>query len=162
MCLRQRLGPCVNMDVCLCRARRAVGAQVAEFPGIVRGSGRRASGWAAGSAATARGEGPRPEPRAPPRPRGVSAAARGTSAGRCVPGPRAPAPSPPSPLARSQPQIKHFLPLSSYPAGQAARALPLPAPSLPLAVSQSLCSLRRLGGCEAGAPAPSPAMSPPL
>lgn len=79
-----------------------------------------------------------------------------------VPGPRAPAPSLPSPLARSQPQIKHFLPLSSYPAGRAARALPLPAPSLPLAVSQLLCSLRRLGGCEAGAPAPSFAMSPPL
>lgn len=55
-------------------------------------------------------------------------------------------PSLPSPLARSQTQIKHFLPLSSYPAGQAARALPLPAPSLPLAVSQSLCSLRRPGG----------------
>lgn len=80
----------------------------------------------------------------------------------CVPGPRAPAPSLPSPLARSQTQIKHFLPLSSYPAGRAARALPLPAPSLPLAVSQSLCSRRRLGGCEAGAPAPRPAMSPPL
>ena len=124
-----------------------------------------------GSAASAGGSVPRPTFRvrrclSASRPRGVSAARqpgrRAVSARWCVPGPRAPAPSLPSPLARSQTQIKHFLPLSSYPAGRAARALPLPAPSLPLAVSQSLRSLRRPGGCEAGAPAPRPAMSPPL
>lgn len=139
-------------------AREGACAQVSGFPGIVRGSLRRAAAgtWAAARRQRAgRGRVPRvPGSALPPRDlaaRGVrppvrQPGRRAVSAGWCVPGPRAPAPSLPSPLARSQTQIKHFLPLSSYPAGRAARALPLPAPSLPLAVSQSLRSLRRPGG----------------
>lgn len=171
--------PCVNMDARSCTlCMQAACAQVAGFPGIVRRSGRRAAALAgrqSGSrarvgaasrvpgSALPRGRAPHPAAIGPRRGLPAARAPRGPRLPGCrVPGPRAPAPSHPSPLARSQTQIKHFLPLSSYPAGRAARALPLPAPSLPLAVSQSLCSLRRLGGCEAGAPAPRPAMSPPL